>query len=127
MTIDAVSASLIAAFIGGAAGVSGSIASSIISRRSEERRHLREVVLRTSLENWRENVALGKLRLERGEGVAIYPLESYIIPMCKIVEMVERKGLTEDEARRCVREYMAINEAVGDEFRAVDRKRRQRA
>lgn len=123
--MDVTIASLIGVVIGAIAGVGGSIAVAVITRRSEERRHLREIVLRTSLENWRETMAFGKSQIEQGHSVSIFPLESYIIPMRKITDILERDNLTIEEARRCVREYITLNEAVSDEFYKHDQKKSQ--
>jgi hypothetical protein len=123
--MDAAVAGLTGACIGAMAGIAGSVITTIITKRSEERRHRREVVLRTALESWRESVAFGKFRIEHGESVSIFPLESHIIPMGKIADMLERENLDEQAARRCVREFIALNDAVGDEFRRHHQERKQ--
>jgi hypothetical protein len=115
--MDAAVAGLVGACIGAVAGVSASIVVAIITRHSEDRRHLREIVLRTALEQWRESVAFGKFEVERGHGVSVFPLESFIIPMRKIADMIERDDLTPDEARKRVREYLLLSDAVADECR----------
>ena len=125
--MDATVASLVGVFIGAIAGVGGSIVVAIITRRSEERRHLREIILHTALENWRETMAFGKFQIDHGHSVSVFPLESYIIPLRKITDMLERDDLTVEEARKCVREYIIINEAVADEFHKYEQGQKPKA
>lgn len=127
MQIDVVTASFIGTLIGAIAGVGGSVATSIITRRSEERRHVRELVIRTALEEWRESVAFAKFKKEREPGCAISvsPLEAFIIPMRKIAAMIERKDLTPEDARKQVREYLLLADAVADEYGKYNSERKR--
>ena len=125
--MDAAVAGLAGACIGAFAGVAGTIATAFITKRSEERRHIRETVLHTALESWRESLAFGKFKIEHGEKVAVFPLESFIISMRHLARMIERDDLTVQDARQCVREYTAITDAVAEEFRRYDQEQKKKA
>ena len=126
MEFDIATASIFSAFIG--AGVAGLIQVVVRSmdRGAEERRHIREIVMRTALESWRESMAFGKMKYEHGERVAIFPLESYIIPLRKLARLVERDDLDVAEARKCAQEYLAITDAVAEEFRRYDQEQKKK-
>ena len=71
----AVVASLGGAIVGAVLG----LVSSLLSKRSEERKQLKELVVKAAIESW-------KAHAERGPG-RLLPLEHYIIHTAKMCEL----------------------------------------
>jgi hypothetical protein len=55
-----------------------------LNRESEERKHYKEIVVKAAIENWKENLAVAKLR----SGAKVYPLESFIIAVATAADVI---------------------------------------
>jgi hypothetical protein len=107
MQIDAATATVIGAFVGaGVAGIIG-LVGQWFARRSEERRQLRQLVIQAAVENW---------KLAAGKGGELYPLDSFILHMLKLVEVLELRHLTPETVRQKLREVHSVSRAATDEI-----------
>lgn len=52
---------------------------------SEEKRHLREVIVNTAIENWKQDYDAA---IKEGKSITLAPLESYIIHMTKLSDIL---------------------------------------
>jgi hypothetical protein len=115
MPIDA-PATVISAIVGAGVGGLVTLIGQWLTRRSEERRHLRELVIRTAVEDWKyTSEALKKLGAERP------PIDSYILRMVKLVEVLETPHLTPEIVRRKLSEVHAITRAAAEEIERFSR------
>ncbi len=111
MPIDAPTATVIGAIVGAGTGGLVTLLAQWLTRRSEERRHLREIVIRTAVEDWKyTSAALEKLGAER------HPIDSYIFRMLKLVEVLETPHLTPDVVRQKLQEVHAVTRAATEEI-----------
>jgi len=55
------------------------------NKKSEERKHLREVIVNTAIENWKQDYDAA---IKTGQGIKLAPLESYIIHMTKLSDIL---------------------------------------
>jgi len=72
--------------------------SQTLTRRSEERRQRRELAVNTALANWKRDMETADEMSRNGvTGIAVAPLDHYIIHMVKLSDLIERKDLTEED------------------------------
>ena len=105
--------------IGGA--LIGSLSTALIaflSHRSEERKHLRQLIIGTAVENWKQSIEVTKFDTSRKHKF-IVPLDNYIIHMMKLSELVNEGSITPEKATRKLRE---IEELVDTLVRYRDKK-----
>jgi hypothetical protein len=103
MQIDAAVAVILAASIAGFFSTVTAIVVIIYTKRSEERRHFRELIVRTAIENWKlADEAARQARADR------WPLDVYIIHMLKFSEIITKKNLTPEELSRHNNELRAL-------------------
>jgi Na+/phosphate symporter len=110
MKIDAITAVVWAAAVTGFFTAITAIAVTWITKASDERRHLREICLRTAVENWK---GIAQAAKDYGEG-EIQPLDVSILHMLKFSELLDAKNLTPAQAAEKIRE-------VGDVVLAATR------
>ena len=82
-----------------------------LTRRSEERRHLRQLIVQAAVENWR----LASSAAEKA-GARRYPLDAFILHLLKLGEVLETRPLTADRVRAKLREAHEIDRAVFPEI-----------
>ena len=58
------------------------------NKKTEERKHLKEMIIKTATENWKQSHDLAKFVVEKGEKAALAPIEIYIIHMAKLSEIL---------------------------------------
>jgi len=96
---------IIAAF--GGALITGLIAIviSIINKRSEERKHMRELMLHTALEHF-------KTVCDATPGQDIFPLEAWIIHLLKISDVFLDAKITKENVINKLKEAYAVSDMV---------------
>jgi hypothetical protein len=114
MEIDAAIAALLGAGISGFFSTVTTIWVLKASKRSEERRHLRDLIVRTAVENWKAGDEAAKLAREPR-----LPLDVYIIHMLKFADLLTKPNLTAEDVRRNV-----VDEAIRLAEGATERMRR---
>lgn len=88
------------ALLGAAIGSLASVWSTLVTKRSEERKHLRELIFRTALDHWREDRALAKYKIERNptQPISMPPLADYILALNQYGRLLDRH-LSAEELR----------------------------
>ncbi len=67
----------------------------IVNRRYDDRRHLRQIAIESAIVAWKEHVELSKLTGElTHKNVTIRPLDTFIVHMLQLAELVSSKRLT---------------------------------
>jgi uncharacterized membrane protein YbaN (DUF454 family) len=82
------------------------LANNWITKRSDERSQLRELVVNAAIENWKEKTAL-TMKLEEmnpGSMTPIYPLDFFIVYMAKICDVALKPHVSRDEIASKFRE-----------------------
>ena len=103
---------VVSALVGG--GLVGLInfAMSWQDRKLEERKHFNELVFNAALENWKQACQFAR---EHSGGVAIAPLDVYIIHMLKLSEIFTKGELTKER----IPEKLRANRELINEERKV--------
>jgi len=96
--IDAATATLLAAAVGGFSSGATAIIILFITKRSEERRHLRELAIRAAIDNWHY---VSKAAEEAGQ--PRLPLDVYMVHMFKLADALSGR-LTAESLPRKLRE-----------------------
>jgi hypothetical protein len=108
---------VIAAVIGGgvAAIVSGgfTIWNLFITRRSEERRQIRELAVKAAIENWSRDFEISKLK---GGGTLLQPLDLYLVHAMHLVAALDGSLKTPEEIRAHLRQTYAITSEAKKEI-----------
>lgn len=110
--MDPTISALIGATIGAIAGVAGTIVTTIISKRSDERQQIRDLAVRTALENWKNNDSEAKRQADAGFNVTMQPLDGYIVHASKLLAICAEKNLTPERAGVLMREVYAVGNAA---------------
>jgi hypothetical protein len=112
MEINAATATVIAAVVGAGVGGFVTLLGQWLARRSEERRHLRQLVIKTAVENWRvTSDALEK------RSFPLFPLDIYVLHMLKLSEILDKRQLTPELVREKLSEVFAVSDVAGEELR----------
>jgi hypothetical protein len=102
------------AVIGLIGAIIGSIPGIIIawiSKRSEDRRHFRELVMRAAIEDWKCRNAI-----ETSAGKPLIPLDGFIIRTARIIDQIESgRSMNETEVRNIVHHALEAQYAAEDE------------
>ncbi len=110
MQIDATTATLLATAIGALSSGATAIIILIINKRSEERRHLRELAMKAALENW---LYMSKAAAERG--ARRLPLDVFVVHMLKLSEALTSRDLTADNLAAKLREVQRFTRIATSE------------
>src|SRR3990170_2045054 len=98
--MDAGVAGLICAAIGAVAGVSGSVVSTLIASRSEERRHYRALGVQVATSKLEHHMSLAKqLANLKGEVIFTPTFESFLVYGIRLMEIVSDLDLSPDEIK----------------------------
>ena len=107
----------LAALLGAIAGVVITSIFNLINTRivknSEERKHLKQLVVTTALENWKQQLELAKAG---SPNKIIRPLDDYIIHMVALSEMLLEKPINKAVITERLNEFQEFVDAV-DSFR----------
>jgi hypothetical protein len=83
------------------------------SIKSEERKHYRDIVIKAALENWKASIDSAKLKASATGGPQLaYPLDSFIIHMIKLLELVLNKNLKKSNVIDRLKEVDEITDLV---------------
>ena len=103
--------------------VTGLIALGItwINKKSEERRHLRELMFNAALENWKQSCNIAIERMKLGHGSAIAPVDTYIIHMMKLSELLINEKITKENIPGKLKEIRELTNAVKNILEKLDK------
>jgi hypothetical protein len=110
--MDPTISALIGAAIGAIAGVAGTIVTTIISKRSDERQQIRDLAVRTALENWKNIASEAQRQADAGFNVTMQPLDGYIVHASKLLAICAEKNLTPERAESLMREVYAVGSSA---------------
>ncbi len=86
-----------------------------INKKSEERRHLRELMFNAAVENWKHNNIAAIELMKAGNKVALMPLDSYIVNLLTLSRTLLDSTLTKDNIKTKLQEAYEISEEA-DKF-----------
>lgn len=88
-----------------------------MSKRSEERTKIRELVINAAIENWKEKTdqTLKLQAMTPSPNARIYPLDFFIVYMAKICDVALKPNVTRDEVMTKFREAGEMLEALTTE------------
>jgi hypothetical protein len=115
--MDPVVSTLLGTLIGAAAGIAGSVWVAIISKRSEERRHLRQLAFEAGAKSWALHQDVAKRAAEMGHVRGVDPLEAYVLHSLIFSRIIEDGDLDRETILRKWREIDSIAKAVHEEIR----------
>ncbi len=93
-----------------------------LTKKFEDRRHRREVVIHAALENWKTNAEFGKhIASKSGKGVTLYPLDDFIIHQAKLADVLLKKKTTSKELRKALEEDTELRKIL------VEHRKKQKA
>ena len=82
---------VVSAGIGGLLVIIGNVINNLINKKSEANKQIREAILKTAMNSWKENMEITKVK-----GGIITPLESYIMHMALLSDIIlDPKEITE--------------------------------
>ena len=92
----------ISALVGSLIGSLSSLAATWINRKSEERKHYRELIISLAVENYKEERLMARTLLEKRPGInqRLYPLSTYVVYMSKLAELIIDKKIQLGEVKK---------------------------
>jgi hypothetical protein len=117
MSIDPVIATLFGTLIGATAGVAGTIAVAVVTKRSEEKKHLRQLAFDAGIKTWSWHGEIAKKEAEFGRSRPVDPLEAYILHCLVFSRIIEEGDLDRETVLKKWREFDSIAQAVHEEIR----------
>ncbi len=95
---------LIIGTLGGAIiGSLSTIFITFITKKSEERKHFKGLVVNTAFESWKSNLELSKIQ-SKSRDVKILPLDTYIVHMLKVSELVFANKINKNNIEKILSE-----------------------
>ncbi len=85
------------------------------NKKSEERRHLRELMFNSAVENWKHNNTVALELMKSGNNVEMMPLDSYIVNLLTLSNALLSSPLTKENVIAKLKEAYAISD-VADKF-----------
>jgi len=84
-----------------------------INKRSEERKHLNQMMLHAALENWKQacTFALETSKIS-GRGAAVLPLETHIIYVMKLTDVLFNEKVTKENVIQKLKEVREVCDEV---------------
>jgi hypothetical protein len=121
MNIDAVTATLLGTLVGAVAGIAGSVVVAIIAKRSDEKKHLRQLVFDAGEKMWALHVDIAKKTAEAGRTGKVDPLEAYILNALVFSKIIEDGDLDRETVLKKWREQDSIAQAIHSEIRTREK------
>jgi len=82
---------------GVAIGGLSTLALTFLNRRFDDRRHMRQLAIETAVQYWKQNIEIGNAIAQRtGQPVSINPLDTYIIHMFQLADLISSKRISAD-------------------------------
>jgi len=114
---------LLSAALGGSLVGLFNFFTNLVNKKSEERRHFREILFSAALSNWKEDRdALLNFRKE-GYKVELSPIDTYIIHLMKLAEVLKDENLTSENIAAKLDEVLAVSNAATDHLKAHSKRR----
>lgn len=99
-----------------------------LNKRSEERKHYRELIINLAVENYKEAGAMARAVLEkRPETSQIhYPFDDFIIHMVQLGELIIDKKLNPNEVKEILAKMDALTEQVHEYYETREQNRKKK-
>lgn len=100
------------AFAGGIAVAITNYITNWQNRKTEERKHLKELIFKTAVENWKQHndTAIELLKLKKS--VTVMPFESHLVNLITLSDTLLDSRLTKDNAVQKVKAAFEISDEV---------------
>jgi hypothetical protein len=102
--------------LGGVAiGSLSTLALTFLNRRFDDRRHLRQLAIETAVQYWKQNIEIGNATAKlTGQNVNINPLDTYIVHMLQLAEMISDKRITADNIQDDLARIHKVTDAASE-------------
>ena len=80
------------------------------NKRSEERKQLNSLFVTAAIENWKQGMAYAKT--VKGTKLRISPLDSFIVNMLKLSEVLQKEKITKENVIQKMKEIDEINDKL---------------
>lgn len=120
MKIDIATATVIAAiaaFVGAIVGAGITFINTWLTRRSEERRQIRELAVRAAIEEWTKHIEISE-----GHRAKIPPLDLYLIHAMYFVQALDGSLRTKEEICNHLRKVQDITDVAGQQIEDYSKK-----
>ncbi len=97
-----------------------------INKRSEERKHLNEIMLNVALEHWKQACMVAIEKMKLGSRTSILPLESYIVYVMKLTDVLLTQKVTKNNIVDKLKEIHEISDEVTKFVIAMEESRREK-
>ena len=108
MQIDAATATVIAAIVGAGVGGLVTLIGQCLTQRSKERMQFRQIVMQAAIKNWRVSNEEASKYIEAGHKVTRYPLDTFILHMMKLTELLNQRNVTPELVKAKLEEVKAV-------------------
>jgi hypothetical protein len=97
-----------------------------LNKRSEERKHYRELIINLAVENYKEAGIMARAMLERRPDISQiqYPLDDFIIRMVQLGELIIDKKLNPTEIKDILAKMDALTDQVHEYYDTREEARR---
>lgn len=94
-----------------------------INKRSEERKHFNQMMLNTALENWKQacTFAIETSKIS-GRRVAVLPLETHIIYVMKLTDVLFNERITKENVIQKLKEVRDVCDKVSNFIESEEKK-----
>ena len=96
------------------------------NKRFEERKHHKELMLNIALEQWKQSAQFVIEQSKLGKSNAIMPLETYVIHMTKLSEVLNESNITKDNISKKLSEVHEVSVEVEAFYREEEKKEKDR-
>lgn len=104
---------LVATLSGAIIGGSISIIITLLNKRAEDRRHLRETLIKTAMENWKISVKIVQENARSvGKLLPIYPLDDYIIHFYALWNLLTKKKIGQKDIDEVIKKAGGLNKML---------------
>jgi len=90
--------------LGAIIGAAGTIIITVINKKSEEKKQLRELAFKAGIENWKEGCEFAKR-----QGGTVYPLDMFILNMKLFSEKLLEKKIKKENLKSTLHEINSVN------------------
>lgn len=100
-----------------------------LTKRSEERKHYRELIINTAVENYKEAGVLARTVLEKRPQLSQrhYPLDMFIIHMTHLADLVVDKKIQSSDVKELLSKVNQFAEELYASYDAIDEAKKQKA
>ncbi len=81
-------------------------------RKSEESRHLRELIFKTAVEEWKQHCELAIETMKAGKKTVIEPLVTYLVHLMKLSEVLIDEKITKENLSQKLTEVSEVMKEV---------------